>query len=43
MDVAAPPMPELPQGAEAFGGGLMGTPMAAEIPSPFAALPGEDI
>ena len=27
MDVAAPPMPELPQGAEAFGGGLLGTPM----------------
>jgi DNA-directed RNA polymerase subunit beta' len=43
MDVAAPPMPELPQGAEAFGGGLLGTPMAAEIASPFAALPGEDV
>jgi DNA-directed RNA polymerase subunit beta' len=43
MDVAAPPMPELPQGAEAFGGGLLGTPMAVEIPSPFAALPCEEI
>ena len=42
MDVAAPPMPELPQGIEAFAG-LSGTPMAAEIASPFAALPGEDI
>ncbi len=42
MDVAAPPMPELPQGAEAFAG-LAGTPMAAEIASPFAALPGEEI
>jgi DNA-directed RNA polymerase subunit beta' len=41
MDVAPPPMAELPQGAEAFAG-LSGTPMAAEIPSPFAALPGED-
>ena len=41
MDVAAPPMPELPQGIEAFAG-LSGTPMAAEIASPFAALPGED-
>jgi DNA-directed RNA polymerase subunit beta' len=42
MDVAAPPMPELPQGIEAFAG-LSGTPMAAEIASPFAALPGEEI
>ena len=42
MDVAAPPMPELPQGTEAFAG-LSGTPMAAEIASPFAALPGEEI
>jgi DNA-directed RNA polymerase subunit beta' len=41
MDVAAPPMAELPQGIEAFAG-LSGTPMAAEIASPFAALPGED-
>jgi DNA-directed RNA polymerase subunit beta' len=41
MDVAPPPMAELPQGAEAFAG-LSGTPMAAEIASPFAALPGED-
>ncbi len=42
MDVAAPPMPELPQGIEAFAG-LSGTPMAAEIASPFAALPGEEV
>ena len=42
MDVAPPPMAELPQGAEAFAG-LSGTPMAAEIASPFAALPGEEI